>query len=866
MVLQKPLNGHMEVYMNMLKIFHSFYCCLLFAAAATAQRKPLFNPTVLSITWQFMGNHFNGADKHAALLTIANNGSQPLPTTGWAIYFNAVRPIAPGELPQGLAITLLKGDLFRLSPTKAFVGLGARKQLNIQLTGDYWIYNISEVPRGFYFVWDQQPDAPVALAPASVKLPNNRKAFAISADTNTAHITPAMVFEQNSHTTLLPAEQLPRLFPTPAHMAESNGSLPLGYDMTIVAGNFATEAAYLGTQLKKLLSASGNPLATGSSIQLLTDPSLGNEAYTLTIDASGVKIAAAQGAGIFYGIQSLLNLLPPNSRAAKAVALPFVRVADYPRFAYRGLHIDVARNFQPKAQVLKMLDLMALYKLNVLHFHFSDDEGWRIEIPGLPELTTVGAIRKHRPNYGQGIQPTYGSGGPENPAQSGYYSRQDYIDILQYAKQRHIEVMPEIETPGHARAAILAMKARHDRLMAEGRTTEAKAYLLHELGDSSNYTSVQNYSDNVMAIGQPSVYRFLEKVVDELMLMHREAGSPLTTLHMGGDEVPAGTWAQSPSCQALLAANKEYKNAADLWRWYWLQVHQLLSKKGVGLAGWEEMSMRPTKLDGNPLMVVNPEFAAMGFTAYVWNNVIGFGSEDLPYRLANGGYKVVLCPVSNLYFDLAYQKDFYEPGYYWGGFVDVDKPFRFIPFDYYKNTKQARMGEPINASYFACKERLTEYGKQNILGIQGHLWSENITSPELMEYMAFPKMLGLAERAWAPDPDWATEKDSTKSQQLYQQAWNNFANTLGQRELPRLAYFQNGVQYRIPPPGAKIEGGKVWANTQFPGLTICYTINGIEPTVSSPKYEGPIAQKGKILLRCFDAKGRGSRTVGIDNE
>jgi hexosaminidase len=275
--------------------------------------------------------------------------------------------------------------------------------------------------------------------------------------------------------------------------------------------------------------------------------------------------------------------------------------------------------------------------------------------------------------------------------------------------------------------------------------------------------------------------------------------------------------------------------------------------------------MRESKVDGNRVMMVNPEFANNNFHTYVWNTVIGWGAEDLPYRLANGGYKVILCPVSNLYFDLAYQKDFQEVGYYWGGFVDIDKPYYFIPYDYLKNTTVDRFGVPVDPKVLQGKDKLTDYGKSNILGIQGELWSENIRTAADLEYLAFPKLLGLSERAWASDPEWATTKDAELSKTLYNKAWNEFVNVVGKRELTKLNHYQGGAGFRIPTVGAKLIDGAVHANIQLPGLTIRYTIDGTEPNMGSPVYTKSITEKGAIRLRAFDSKGRGGRTIEITN-
>jgi hexosaminidase len=528
--------------------------------------------------------------------------------------------------------------------------------------------------------------------------------------------------------------------------------------------------------------------------------------------------------------------------------------------------MDVARNFQAKEQVLKILDLMALYKLNVLHFHLNDDEGWRLEIPALPELTEVGGRRGHTLDGKAHLPPSYGSGPePGLLPGSGFYSKADFVEILKYARDRHIRVIPEVESPGHARAAIKAMDARYARLQQAGRPDEAQRYLLRDLQDQSVYRSVQDWNDNVMNVALPSTYTFIETVVDEILAMYREAGAPISTIHVGGDEVPAGVWEKSPAVQALLQNNPEVKTADDLWYYYFGKVNDILKARNLYLSGWEEVAMRKTKQKGRLRYIPNPDFVRENFHAYVWNNVWGAGQEDLAYRLANAGYKVILAPVTNMYLDMAYYQDFAEAGYYWGSFIDVDKPFYFVPLDYYKSAREDLQGKPLNKAILAGKERLTETGKANIVGLQCLLWSETVKSPERQEYMLLPKLLGFAERAWAPDPYWAREKDPAKSNAAYNQAWKQFVASLGKRELPRLDYYKGGFHYRIPTAGVVLEKGQVKANVQFPGMHIRYTTDGSEPAAGSKAYTGPITAKGTIRFKVFNASGRAGRTTEIKN-
>lgn len=357
----------------------------------------------------------------------------------------------------------------------------------------------------------------------------------------------------------------------------------------------------------------------------------------------------------------------------------------------------------------------------------------------------------------------------------------------------------------------------------------------------------------------------MERVSDDLILMYKEANAPLKTIHFGGDEVPPGVWERSPAYIALRKANPAIQSTDDLWYYYFGKLNDMVKKRGLYVSGWEEAGMRKTQLDGKPHYIANPDFADDNFHLNVWNNTLGSGAEDLAYRLANGGYKVVLSPVSNQYFDLAYNNSYFEPGYKWGGMVDTDKPHYFIPFDMLKNVKENSQGKPIEKLDQTGKIRLTDYGKTNIVGVQGLLWSENNVNSERLEYMMLPKLLGLAERAWSKDPEWATTTDAAKADELYKQSWIEFANLVGKRELPRLANYNGGYAYRIPEPGLKIENGSAVANIQFPGLELRYTTDGSEPGVDSKLYSGPVSEKGVVKVAAFDAGGRRGRVVELEN-
>ncbi|MBC7487234.1 MAG: family 20 glycosylhydrolase, partial [Cytophagaceae bacterium] len=245
------------------------------------------------------------------------------------------------------------------------------------------------------------------------------------------------------------------------------------------------------------------------------------------------------------------------------------------------------------------------------------------------------------------------------------------------------------------------------------------------------------------------------------------------------------------------------------------------------------------------------------FRPNVWNNVWGWGQEDFAYQLANAGYKTVLSNVTNLYLDLAYSKDPKEHGYYWGGFTNTKKVYEFIPLNIYQNASLDLLGNPLDLAGLANKVRLTAQGKENILGIQGQLWTENTKSAEMAEYLVFPRILAVAERAWAQDPAWAQVAESVKRNALLLQSWNEFANRIGQREMPRLDYLANGIGYRLPPPGIVIQNEMAFINAEFPGLVIHYTLDGTAPNAKSPVYTSPLAVKKGTVVKTITTSTNG---------
>ncbi len=858
----------------MLQRFLSLAMMCLLVACTPPISEALQQPirAEIALRWELLANNINSENQYQVRFTLFNQSRDTLPATGWAIYFNQLSgtPL-PDSLSQMAHIQRIAGDFYRLQPGPNFQAVAPNDSVQLELRFQGWLIKDCEAPQMPYIVFNDADGAeqlPKLLSNYMI-IPISPSMAIRGRNDQTPIPTPEWQYAENEHITPLPYAEITPIIPTPRLIQKGNGQAIIDGQWRIAyTAELSQEAIYLSKVFenlieKKILTEENKSSEERRIILRLNSTLTQPESYRLQVSPEYITIEGADVAGVFYGIQSLLALLPPYAfqNKSKSLTVNALKIEDAPRFPYRGLHIDVSRNFHSKATVLKVLDLMAFYKLNKLHIHMADDEGWRLEIPTLPELTQVGARRGHTRTEADWLYPAYGSGPFPNAAMSygtGHYTKADFIQILRKATQHHIEVIVEFDTPGHSRAAIKAMQARYKRLMLAGEEEAALAYLLHDPDDASVYNSAQNYNDNVMCICKEAPYLFWETVITDLQAMYKEANAPLHTVHIGGDEVPEGSWSQSPLCDAFKAKNPQYKTIEDLQHYFLRRVNSMLLQRGLNTGGWEEIAM---KKSGNRY-VPNPEFADKNLQTYVWINL--WGNQDMAHRLANAGFPVVLCNVTNLYFDLAYNKDPREPGLTWGGFVDARKPFAFVPEDIFKSTTTDPMGKPFNINtFYAEMEAMTPQGLQNVLGIQAQLWSETIRGQELLEYHLLPKLLGLAERAWAQQPTWATLTEQSERERALAQAWNHFANAIGQRELPRLDYMFGGWHYRIAPPGAIMKDGLLHANTEFPGLQIRYTTDGSEPNMQSLLYEKPILVNKDVILRAFDTRGRGSRSVTI---
>ncbi|MCH8525504.1 MAG: family 20 glycosylhydrolase, partial [Balneolales bacterium] len=351
-------------------------------------------------------------------------------------------------------------------------------------------------------------------------------------------------------------------------------------------------------------------------------------------------------------------------------------------------------------------------------------------------------------------------------------------------------------------------------------------------------------------------YRFYEHVLDAILAMYVDAGVDISTFHVGGDEVPRGVWTGSPACAELIERSDDLTATADLHNYYYTRLHGMLAERGLQLAGWEEVGQQLVRENDRNVNRPNTGLLGKNIRLHAWNAVVGWPGTDMAYQLANAGYEVVMSNSSNIYFDLAYDMHPDEPGLHWSGYVNLRSAWQMTPFNHFISNDFDIQGNQVDAAEMARNHvALTEEGKKRIIGLQGQLWTETVKGPDMMFYYLLPKMLGLAERAWSPDPQWAEITNTSRRNSLREQDWNRFANTVGQVEFPRLERIFGGYNTRIPRAGARIIDGMLHANVESPGLIIRYTTDGSEPTAASAMYTQPIAIDGPVQLKVFTPSG-----------
>lgn len=502
-----------------------------------------------------------------------------------------------------------------------------------------------------------------------------------------------------------------------------------------------------------------------ASISFVTDNSLPNEAYVLNVSPDKIEIKSNDtGAGLFYGVQSLLQLMPakiynPGEKDLAKIEIPSVSINDAPRFPYRGAMMDVGRNFLPKEAVLKFIDMMAMYKMNNFHFHLTDDQGWRIEIKKYPKLTEVGSYRKQTQI---GHSDYYWPRRYDGIEKRGFYTQEEIKEIIKYAADRFITVVPEIEMPGHASAALASYPELSCGL--------GKTYVVRDYFD---------VFDEVFC-PKENTFAFLEDVLTEVIDLF-----PSQYIHIGGDECPKKAWKKCDHCQALMK-KEGLKDEEALQSYFIHRIEKFVNSKGRDIIGWDEI------LEGG---------LAPNATVMSWRG------EKGGIAAAKQKHRVIMTPGDYCYYD-HYQEDPEFAPQEIGSFLPLDSAYAYNPLP----------------------AELTEEEQSYIIGPQANIWGEYIQTPEYFEYMAFPRLLAMAEVQW-------TKPDRKNFEQFTYRLADGFK---------RLDYC--GVNacrnfYEVTLTGAwnKTDNAyEVTLKTFCPGTDIYYSINDSVVTASSSLYEAPV--------------------------
>lgn len=422
--------------------------------------------------------------------------------------------------------------------------------------------------------------------------------------------------------------------------------------------------------------------------------------YELLINNRGVLITA-DSAGVFYGIQTLIQLLPTQNLKSKSknptLSIPQLEIIDYPRFEYRGIHLDVGRHFFPVSFIKKYIDYLALHKFNIFHWHLTEDQGWRIEVKKYPELTKVGGWRNGT------IIGRYPGTGNDNIRYGGFYTQEEIKEVVQYAKERFIEVIPEIEMPGHSSAAIAAypwLSCFPERPTAiPAKMISKESALRQAQGDIKLVQETWGVFDDIFCAGNDSVFVFLQNVIDEVIPLF-----PSKYFHIGGDEAPKTHWKQCPRCQKRI---KELglKDEHELQSYFVQRIEKYLNSKGKTLIGWDEI------LEGG----LAPNAVVMS-----WRG------EQGGIDAAKQNHDVIMTPGNPVYFDHTQSEN--EDSVTIGGFNPIEKVYAYEPIPKELNEEQAK----------------------HVLGAQANLWTEYIGNERKVEYMLFPRISALSEVLWSP--------------------------------------------------------------------------------------------------------------------
>ena len=665
---------------------------------------------------------------------------------------------------------------------------------------------------------------------------------------------------------LLDKSDLDYIIPTPSNFIINDGEVEILNNYSIVIDqNFNLSEQLINSVFDGIVNIDfDNTNEVISRITVDLDESIDAESYQLSVSDGGISISSADSAGALYALQSLKQIFLISK--LENAPLKFIEINDSPKFSYRGMLLDISRNFYGPDKIKQIIDYLSFFKINYLDFRLTDDEGWRLEIPGLEELVEVGSKRAYTKDEFENLIPMYGSGPDTNSTGSGYLSRSDYVDILKYASERNISVIPQISVPSHMRSAIVSMNARYQKYMEMGNQVEAEKYLLIDPDDKSEYYSAQGFTDNIMNICRESSFTFYEKVIDEIYLMYKDAGIEMAKFGVAADELPYGAWQRSPMCDKFMSENSISGDYNALYELMQRRIYSKISSYGATMTGWDDILLKLTEKNQSETQIKD-FFKDDDILLFVWKNDRGEGRQDMIYKYANLGYKTIMSNSSAFYFDMVDDKDLDNIGLSWSGYANYKDMWTVDVFDVFNDLYGVEKNN-ISREYIENSVKLEEDKKDNIIGVQSQIWSETIRNEGILDYMFMPNIIVFSQKAWSHENSWMDISNNDSKREKIENEWNKFANNIGQRVLPMVDNIFGGLAYDLPKPGGIVANDTLYANTVFPGLNIKYTLDGSNPEFSSETFTSPIKinESDIINLRLFDNTGRGGNSIIVETK
>ena len=771
----------------------------------------------------------------------------------WSLHWNQQSSIVNNEsIPENIKYEYVAGQSYNILSFGKDYHLNSNGSISIDFNQLGIVSRISDLPVGGFIVTNNHIidvkftyNWKNAVGIEKLDAPSSKDRYELYAPGN-----------------VLDKSELELIIPTPSKLTLLDGESSLKSEYKV----FVDESLNLDINTVKSLFAENFNMVLNNStnydISVQYIDNLIEESYKLFIDQNKISIEASDRAGALYGLQSLKQIFLASKLENNT--LKHIYISDAPRFSYRGMLLDISRNFYGPDKIKQILDYLSFFKINHLDFRLTDDEGWRLEIPGLEELTEVGSKRAYTRDEFESLIPMYGSGPDINSTGSGYLSRVDFIEILQYADLRNIKIIPQISYPSHMRSAIISMDVRYQKYMELGNQEEAEKYLLSDPDDESQYYSAQGFDDNVACICRESAFTFYEKVIDEIYIMYQEAGVKLNKFGVAADELPYGAWQKSPICDQFMEENSIAGDYNALYEIMQRRVYDKLSSYNATMTGWDDILLKLTEKNQSETQIKD-FFKGDDILLFVWKNDWGQGRQDMIYKYANLGYKTVMSNSSAFYFDMVDDKDLDNVGLSWSGYADYKDMWTVDVFDIFNNTYGVEKNN-ISKEYIESSEKLNPSNRDNIIGIQSQIWSETIRNEDILDYMFMPNIIVFSQKAWSKDPKWMKTSDKSNRELTLDYEWNKFTNTIGQRVLPIIDNIYGGLSYDLPKPGGIIKNDSLYANSAFPGLNIKYTLDGSLPDNESMNYKSPVKlnQDDIVNLRLFDNKGRGGYPIQVD--